>query len=91
MQFDWDPNKAVRNLSRHGVSFAEAATVFDDSFGWAFFDPDHSQDEDRFLMIGTSNTGRLLIVSYTEAADDVRIISAREVTRRERKDYESLH
>jgi len=91
MEFDWDPSKAQRNLERHGVSFPEAATVFADVLGWTFFDPDHSRDEDRFLTIGTSNTGRLLIVSHTEEDDLVRIISAREVTRRERRDYESFH
>jgi uncharacterized DUF497 family protein len=91
MKFDWDPNKAARNLQRHGVAFEEAATVFDDVLGWTFFDPDHSQDEDRFLTIGTSNLGRLLIVAHTEEDDAIRIISAREVTRHERRDYESLH
>ena len=91
MKFDWDPNKAVRNLQRHGVSFEEAATVFDDILGWTFFDPDHSQDEERFLTIGTSSVGRVLIVSHSEENDSIRIISAREVTRRERRDYESFH
>jgi uncharacterized protein len=91
MNFDWDPIKAARNLQRHGVSFEEAATVFDDVLGWTFFDPDHSLDEDRFLTIDTSSVGLLLIVSHTEADDTIRIISAREVTRRERRDYESLH
>jgi hypothetical protein len=55
MKFDWDSNKATRNLQRHGVAFEEAATVFDDVLGWTFFDPDHSLDEDRFLTIGTSD------------------------------------
>jgi uncharacterized DUF497 family protein len=73
------------------VSFEEATTVFDDVLGWTFFDPDHSQDEERFLTIGTSSVGRLLIVSHTEEVDSIRIISAREVTRRERRDYESFH
>jgi uncharacterized protein len=91
MRFDWDPHKAARNQQRHGVSFEEAATVFDAILGWTFFDPDHAQDEDRFLTIGTSNLGRLLIVSHTEEDDLIRIISAREVTRRERRDYESIH
>jgi uncharacterized DUF497 family protein len=91
MKFDWDPNKAARNLQRHGVSFEEAATVFDDILSWTFFDPDHSQDEERFLTIGTSSTGLLLIVSHTESDDYVRIISARETTSRERRDYESFH
>jgi uncharacterized DUF497 family protein len=91
MKFDWDPNKAARNLQRHSVAFEEAATVFDDVLGWTFFDPDHSRDEDRFLTIGTSSMGRLLIVAHTEEDDYIRIISAREVTRRERRDYESLH
>ncbi|NJM20783.1 MAG: BrnT family toxin [Richelia sp. RM2_1_2] len=88
MQFDWDKNKAARNQSKHGVSFEEAKTVFDDPLYVDFYDPDHSQDEERYLIVGESNRGRLLIVSYTERGDSIRLISAREVTQTERKAYE---
>lgn len=89
MQFDWDESKAERNLSKHGVSFEEAKTVFDDPLYVDFYDPDHSEDEERYLIVGQSNRGRLLMVSYTERGDDlIRIISARQVTRTERETYE---
>ncbi|MFM7883316.1 MAG: BrnT family toxin [Microcystis panniformis] len=88
MQFDWDKNKAERNLSKHEVSFEEAKTVFDDPLYVAFYDPDHSEDEDRYLLVGQSNRGRLLIVSYTERGNLIRLISAREVTKTERETYE---
>ncbi|CCI24364.1 BrnT family toxin [Microcystis aeruginosa] len=88
MQFDWDKNKAKRNLSKHEVSFEEAKTVFDDPLYVDFYDPDHSEDEDRYLLVGQSNRGRLLIVSYTERGNLIRLISAREVTKTERETYE---
>ncbi|MEG3437212.1 BrnT family toxin [Pannus brasiliensis CCIBt3594] len=88
MRYDWDENKAERNLSKHEVSFEEAKTVFDDPLYVDFYDPDHSEDEERYLIIGESNRGRLLIVSYTERGDFVRLISAREVRRTEREAYE---
>ena len=88
MKFEWDENKAARNLSKHGVSFEEAKTVFDDPLYIDFYDPDHSEDEARYLIIGASNRRRLLIVSYTERNDSIRLISAREVTRNEREAYE---
>jgi uncharacterized DUF497 family protein len=88
MQFEWDPDKADRNLVKHGVSFHEAATVFGDPLAVTYFDPDHSEAEDRFLTFGHSNTGELLVVSHTDRDDRTRIISARRVTRRERKTYE---
>jgi hypothetical protein len=88
MQFDWDENKAEHNLSKHGVSFEEAKTVFDDLLYVDFYDPDHSEDEERYLIVGQSSRGRLLIVSYTERGDSTRLISAREVTRTEREAYE---
>jgi hypothetical protein len=75
-------------LSKHGVSFEEAETVFDDSLLIDFYDPDHSEDEARYLIVGVSNRKRLLIVSYTERGDSIRLISAREVTRSEREAYE---
>ena len=88
MQFEWDDNKAASNLSKHEVSFEEAKTVFDDPLYVDFYDPDRSEDEERYLIVGESNRGRLLIVSYTERGNSIRLISAREVTRSEREAYE---
>ncbi|AFY94839.1 BrnT family toxin [Chamaesiphon minutus] len=88
MKFDWDENKAASNLFKHGVSFDEAKTVFDDPLYIDFYDPAHSDDEDRYLIVGESNQRRLLIVSYTERGNLIRLISAREVTRTEREVYE---
>ncbi len=88
MKFEWDENKAARNLSKHSVSFEEARTVFDDPLYVDFYDPDHSDDEERYLIVGHSNQGPLLIVSYTERGDLIRLISARVVTRAEREAYE---
>jgi len=88
MEFEWDENKAAANLSRHGVSFDEAKTVFDDPVYVDFYDPDHSYDEHRYIISGQSRQGRLLIVSYTERENVIRLISAREVTRGEREAYE---
>ncbi len=78
----------MRNLSKHGVAFDEAKTVFDDSLYVDFYDPDHSEDEQRYLMIGHSEKERLLIVSYTERRNTIRLTSARKVTKLERKSYE---
>jgi uncharacterized protein len=75
-------------LAKHGVSFDEAATVFGDPLALTYFDPDHSDDEDRFLTFGISSTGDLLVVSHTDRDDKTRIISARQATRRERNSYE---
>ncbi len=88
MQFEWSENKAASNLSKHGVSFEEAKTVFEDPLYVDFYDPDHSEDEERYLIVGQSSRGRLLIVSYTERGDSIRLISARELTRTERSAYE---
>jgi uncharacterized DUF497 family protein len=88
MEFEWDPEKALRNLSKHGVSFQEAATVFGDPLAVTYFDPDHSKEEDRFLTFGHSSAGHLLVVSHTDREDRIRIISARRATREERKSYE---
>lgn len=88
MQFEWNREKAASNLSKHRVSFEEATTVFDDPFYVDFYDPDHSEDEERYLIVGESNQGRLLIVSYTERGNSIRLISAREVTRTEQAAYE---
>lgn len=88
MRFEWNNEKAASNLAKHRVSFEEAKTVFDDPLYVDFYDPDHSEDEERYLIIGQSNLERLLIVSYTERRDSIRLISAREVTRTERETYE---
>ena len=89
MEFDWDERKAAHSLAKHGVPFTEAATVFYDPLSISFGDPDHSLDEDRYITIGMSGRGRLLIVSHADQDDMIRIISARLVTARERKLYES--
>ena len=88
MRFEWDENKAASNLLKHSVSFEEAATVFGDPLSDTFDDPDHSADERRFIIIGASERSRMLIVSHTDEGEVVRIISAREPTRREREFYE---
>jgi len=88
--FEWDAGKARANLRKHRVSFAEAVTVFADPLASIHDDPDHSTPEDpRELIVGHSTSGRFLIVSFTERANSVRIISARRGTRRERQDYEA--
>ena len=88
MEFEWEKNKAEANFSKHGVSFNEAKTIFADPLYIDFYDPDHSDDEDRYIIIGESKRRRLLMVSYTEREHKTRLISAREVTRREREYYE---
>lgn len=88
MLFEWSGDKARTNWLKHKVSFEEAKTVFDDPFYVDFYDPNHSDDEAHYLIVGKSNQSRLLIVSYTEREDLIRLISARELTRSERKAYE---
>lgn len=88
MIFEWDGNKAAGNLVKHGVSFEEAVTVFVDPLSDTFDDPKHSAEERRFIIIGTSERGRMLVVSHTDDGEAVRIISAREPTRGEREFYE---
>ena len=88
MEFEWDEEKAAANLAKHGVSFEEAGTIFDDPLYVDFYDPDHSSEEHRYIIIGESRQGRLLVVSYMERGDVTRLISAREVTRSEREAYE---
>lgn len=88
MEFKWDKKKAARNLADHGVSFDEAKTVFDDPLYVDFYDPDHSIDEHRFIIMGQSQQGRLLMASYTERRGTTRLISARELTPAERRKYE---
>ena len=88
MEFEWDEDKAAGNLAKHGVSIEEAKTVFDDPLYVDFYDPGHSSEEHRYIIIGRSRHGRLLLVSYTERGDVTRLISAREVTGSEREAYE---
>ena len=88
MQFSWDPRKAATNAKKHGLTFEEAATVFGDPLTLTAFDPDHSEIEDRFITIGRSTVGRLLVVVHADDGLTVRIISSRKATRREREDYE---
>jgi uncharacterized DUF497 family protein len=88
VEFEWDPNKAASNLRKHGVSFEEAATAFGDPLSAIVSDPDHSAQEDRYLLIGTSAQLRVVIVSFAERGDRIRIINARRLTRSERKAYE---
>ena len=89
LNFEWDREKATLNIRKHRVSFDEASTVFDDPLARIFDDEDHSLDEHREIIIGHSVLNRLLLVSFTERAKDIiRIISARLVTKQERKDYE---
>ena len=88
MRFEWDEEKAAGNLNKHGVSFAETETVWDNYFYIDLFDDEHSAAENRFLIIGESVEKRLLIISYTEREGGNRIISARELTPKERKEYE---
>ena len=88
LEFEWDPAKAELNLKEHGVSFDEATTVFRDTLSITISNPDHSDSEDRFIDIGVSHRMQLLVVSYTERKDKIRIISARRATRAERKNYE---
>jgi uncharacterized protein len=88
LRFEWDPQKAARNLAKHGVSFEEAATVFGDPLGRITSDPRHSVDEERFVLLGLSRRQRLLAVMFAERGEAIRVISARRAIPRERRDYE---
>ncbi len=90
MELEWDPEKAARNYKKHGVPFSEAATVFGDTLGVTSPDPDHSFGEERYVTVGRSVRGRLLLVAHVEREDRMRIISARELTRAEREAYEEF-
>ncbi len=92
LKFEWDERKNRSNQKKHGISFNEAKTVFTDEFGRLIPDPDHSNDEDRFILMGMSSRFRLLIVCHCErSADMIRIISARKAEKHERKQYEEYH
>ena len=88
MQFEWDPQKAAANIKRRRLSFDEAATVLEDPLSSTYPDDAHSEDETRFVTIGASHRGRILVVAHTERNDTIRIISARRATRREGAFYE---
>ncbi|MEH2359949.1 BrnT family toxin [Nostoc sp.] len=86
--FEWHEKKAKENLKKHGISFEEAKTVFNDPFSITITDPNHSLDEERYIDIGLSLRGELLVVVYTERQSNIRIISCRQATKVERKVYE---
>jgi uncharacterized DUF497 family protein len=89
LTFEWEPQKAKTNQEKHGVSFEEASTVFRDPLSLTIDDPLHSKDEERMVQIGISHKNRLLVVVHTERRDNIRIISARKATKKERNNYES--
>ena len=88
LRFEWDPEKAAANLTKHGVSFEEALSVFSDPLARIFDDADHSHEEEREIIIGHSAKHRLLLVCFTAREIAIRLFSARRATRRERQDYE---
>jgi len=88
LQFEWDEAKATANVHKHGVSFEEAITIFDDPNTITIFDVEHSDAEDRFVDVGLSASGRVLVVVYTERGTRIRIISCRKATPAERRQYE---
>lgn len=88
LEFEWDPVKASANEDKHGVSFSEASEVFEDQHSVSVGDPDHSENEARYLIFGLSRPGRHLVVSYVERGNRIRLISARQMTPRERRAYE---
>lgn len=89
LRFEWHPGKAALNLKKHGVSFQEATSVFRDPLSITISDPDHSESEARFVDLGLSHRGRLIVVSYVERGDRIRIISARCANRLEQQKHES--
>jgi uncharacterized DUF497 family protein len=89
LSFEWDSNKARRNIETHGISFDEASTAFSDTLSLTIHDPLHSDQENRFILVGNSYRNRLLIVVHTERGNKIRIISARKATNKERKQYEA--
>ena len=88
IKFGWDPGKARRNLRKHGIDFNEASTVFADTLSITIPDPDHSEDEERWVTMGLSNRHRLLVVVHTEEGETIRLINARIADRFERRKYE---
>ena len=88
LRFEWDEEKSKTNFKKHRVSFDEATTVFLDHFSITISDPDHSVEEQRYIDIGSSDNGRVLVVVYTERGSNIRVISCRKATSSERKLYE---
>lgn len=89
LNFEWDANKSASNIKKHGISFDEAKTVFTDEYARLIGDPDNSDDEDRFLLLGTSIDSKLLVVCHcVREAESIRLISARKADKQERKIYE---
>lgn len=93
LRFDWDPIKARTNIEKHGVTFEEATTVFLDEAAILFDDPDHSEDEERFLLLGISSSAKMMIVCHCYRGEDeiIRIISARKATKKEEKQYNDIN
>lgn len=91
MDFEWDPTKAASNITKHGIAFEEASTAFGDPLAHSISDPLHSYDEDRFVLMGQTNAGRLAVVVYTDRDETVRIISARLAKPSERRRYEQTY
>jgi uncharacterized DUF497 family protein len=91
MNFEWDEVKAIANFRKHQVSFEEGTTVFTDPLSFTIPDPLHSQDENRYIDIGRSSEGNLLVVVYTEEESTIRLISCRPATRAERRTYEEAY
>ena len=88
LSFEWDETKAASNLAKHQVSFADATTIFGDTTSRTIPDPDHSQNEKRWITLGRSYWGKLLVVAHTDRGDNIRVISARAASRKERLQYE---
>ena len=88
LTFEWDSRKARSNIAKHGVTFEEASTVFADSLSPTIPDPEHSESEQRYVTMGRAFTGKLLVVAHTDRGDNIRLISARRASRRERRSYE---
>jgi uncharacterized DUF497 family protein len=88
LSFEWDPIKAKRNIRVHGISFDEASTAFKDTLSLTIYDPLHSANEERLILIGNSHRNRLLVIVHTERGDNIRLISARKATKHERETYE---
>lgn len=89
--YEWDKRKEASNIKNHGISFHETSTVFLDPLSMTFYDPDHSESEDRFITLGIATTGKLLFISHTDRGTVIRIFSAREATKKEGEGYEKAN
>ncbi len=90
LTFEWDSRKARSNLAKHHIGFEEASTIFGDALSLTIADPEHSRTENRYITMGRAFNGKLLVVVHTDRSDNIRIISARRASRRERKFYEKI-